>query len=161
MSWWRSIASRTPLTCAWSIQFPTKISSQDSIALKHVASSLCRIATQLWGPVLWRYEGQRPWKIKWHLLRVWRGISARWTRWEHTLHLSEMPSLSCNNTHKNDAWKRGPSILGVSLSINRTGDRKQKDSGGVNHQYKTCIEIMSNENSKHYFLYSTLETKTN
>jgi hypothetical protein len=31
----------------------------------------------------------------------------------------------------------------------------QKDSGGVNHHYKTCKEIMSKETSKQIFLYST------
>jgi hypothetical protein len=38
---------------------------------------------------------------------------------------------------------KGPSTLGVSVS--QTGDRRRKDSGGVNHHYKTCKEIMSEE----------------
>jgi hypothetical protein len=34
------------------------------------------------------------------------------------------------------------------------GDRRPKDSGGVNHHYKRCMEIMSKETSKKIFLYS-------
>jgi hypothetical protein len=37
------------------------------------------------------------------------------------------------------------------------GDRRPKDSGGVNHHYKTGKEIMSKEASKQIFLYSTLK----
>jgi hypothetical protein len=37
------------------------------------------------------------------------------------------------------------------------GDRGQKDSGGVNHHYKMCMEIMSKETIKQIFLYSTLK----
>jgi hypothetical protein len=41
------------------------------------------------------------------------------------------------------------------LSISRTGDRRPKDSGGANHHYKMCKEIMSKETNKQIFLYST------
>jgi hypothetical protein len=44
-----------------------------------------------------------------------------------------------------------PKVL--ALSISQTGDRRPKDSGGVNHHYKTCKEIMSKETSKQIFLY--------
>jgi hypothetical protein len=37
--------------------------------------------------------------------------------------------------------------LVLVLSVSRTGDRKSKDRGRVIHHYKTCIEIMSHENS--------------
>jgi hypothetical protein len=40
------------------------------------------------------------------------------------------------------------------LIVSRTGDRRSKDSGGVNHHYKTCKEIMSKQTSKQIFLYS-------
>jgi hypothetical protein len=43
----------------------------------------------------------------------------------------------------------------LALSISRIGDRKQKDSGGMKHHYKTCKGITSNENSEQNFLYST------
>jgi hypothetical protein len=36
------------------------------------------------------------------------------------------------------------------------GDRRPKDSGGMNHHYKTCKEIMSKESSKEIFLYTSL-----
>jgi hypothetical protein len=35
------------------------------------------------------------------------------------------------------------------------GDRRPKDSGGANHHYKMCKEIMSKETNKQIFLYST------
>jgi hypothetical protein len=41
----------------------------------------------------------------------------------------------------------------LALSVSRTGDRRPKDSGGANHYYKTCKEIMSKESSKQIFLY--------
>jgi hypothetical protein len=39
------------------------------------------------------------------------------------------------------------------------GDRRPKDSGWVNHHYKTCKEIMSKETSKQTFLYSMMSTQ--
>jgi hypothetical protein len=113
VSRWRSVASRPP-TCARSVRPPPEILSQDSITLDPVASSLCRIATWLCSPVLWRHKGQRPWQVEWHVLRVWWDISARWTRQEHMLHFPEMPSSSCNNTHNKKAQTKAPSTLGVS-----------------------------------------------
>jgi hypothetical protein len=35
----------------------------------------------------------------------------------------------------------------LALSVSRMGDRRPKDSGGVNHHYKTWKEIMSKETS--------------
>jgi hypothetical protein len=46
-----------------------------------------------------------------------------------------------------------PKVL--ALSGSRMGDRTPKDSGGANHHYKTCKEIMSKETSKRIFVYST------
>jgi hypothetical protein len=39
------------------------------------------------------------------------------------------------------------------------GDKKPKDSGGVNHHYKTSKKIMSKETSKQIFLYLTTTTR--
>jgi hypothetical protein len=47
----------------------------------------------------------------------------------------------------------------LALSISRIGDRRPKDSGGMNHHYKTCKEIMSKETSKQIFLYSMMTTR--
>jgi hypothetical protein len=47
----------------------------------------------------------------------------------------------------------------LALSISRTGDRRPKDSGGVNHHHKTCKEITSKETSKQIFLYSMTTTR--
>jgi hypothetical protein len=38
------------------------------------------------------------------------------------------------------------------------GDKKPKDSGGVNHHYKTSKKIMSKETSKQIFLCLTTPT---
>jgi hypothetical protein len=38
------------------------------------------------------------------------------------------------------------------------GDRTPKDSGGANHHYKKCMEIMSKETSNQIFLYSMMTT---
>jgi guanylate kinase len=46
-----------------------------------------------------------------------------------------------------------PQVL--ALSVSQTGDRRPKDSDGVNHHYKMCKEIMSKETSKQILLYST------
>jgi hypothetical protein len=73
----------------------------------------------------------------------------------HASHAS-MPSSPYTNAHKTSMTK-GPSTLGVSAKRSRMGDRTPKDSGGVNHHYKTCKEIMSKESSKRIFLYSTLK----
>jgi hypothetical protein len=43
----------------------------------------------------------------------------------------------------------------LALSVSQFGDTRPKDSGGVNHHYKTFKEIMSEETSKQIFLYST------
>jgi hypothetical protein len=43
----------------------------------------------------------------------------------------------------------------LALSVSWTGDKRPKDSGGANHHYKTCKEIMSKETSKQISLYST------
>jgi hypothetical protein len=45
-----------------------------------------------------------------------------------------------------------PEVL--ALSVRRMGDIRPKDSGGVNHHYKMCKEITSEETSKQIFLYS-------
>jgi hypothetical protein len=61
------------------------------IVLDPMVSSSCRSAAQRCGPVLWGYEGRRPWWVKRPVvtLRVWRSASAGWTRLEHVLHLLE------------------------------------------------------------------------
>jgi hypothetical protein len=41
----------------------------------------------------------------------------------------------------------------LQFGISRTGDRRPKDSGGVNHHYKTCKKIGSKETSNQIFLY--------
>jgi hypothetical protein len=46
----------------------------------------------------------------------------------------------------------------LALSVSRTGDRRPKDGGGVNHHYKACKEITSKEASKQIFLYSMMTT---
>jgi hypothetical protein len=43
----------------------------------------------------------------------------------------------------------------LALSVSWMGDRRPKDSGGANHHYKMCKEIVSKETSKQIFLYST------
>jgi hypothetical protein len=45
--------------------------------------------------------------------------------------------------------------LVLVLSGSRMGDKRPKDSGGANHHYQTCKEIMSKETSKQIFFYST------
>jgi hypothetical protein len=47
----------------------------------------------------------------------------------------------------------------LALSVSRTGDRRQKDSGGVNHHYKMCKKIMCKETRKQFFLYLTRTTQ--
>jgi hypothetical protein len=39
------------------------------------------------------------------------------------------------------------------------GDRRPKHSGGANHHYKMCKEIMSKETNKEIFLYSTSKSR--
>jgi hypothetical protein len=39
------------------------------------------------------------------------------------------------------------------------GDRRPKDSGGVNHHYKICKKIMSKQTSKQIFFYLMMTTQ--
>jgi hypothetical protein len=106
---------RILLQCVLDPSDPLQKFHYKTVTLNPIASGLCRIATRLCSPVLWRHEGWRPRQVEWHVPRVWWGISARWTRREHTLHFPKMPSSSCNNTHNNKAQTQGPSTLGVCV----------------------------------------------